>query len=81
MAKVKCDIHPDEEVEELELTLQANFCSFSVTILAWSSRKLARQIMLPLATQYKIDKMYTVSKKRKSNMPKRGLKAAKSSYS
>lgn len=45
---------------------------FSVAILAWRGRNLAKEIIIPLATQCEIEKLYTVSETSKSNTPQRG---------
>lgn len=52
-----------------------------VITLTSSRRKLARQITLPSAPHYEIQKMYTVSKKSKPSIPKKALRAARSGHS
>lgn len=82
VSKFTYDMSPDEEVEELEGVIGVAPPSwflqlFRVTILAWHSRKLARQIALPFLTWYRVENMGSVSEKFKSSMLKMVLRAAK----
>lgn len=49
--------------------------------MAWPGKKLTRNIIFPLATQYMVEKVYIVLEKSKSSVSKRVLRAAKNGCS